>query len=130
MCTLSPTAAAEWQEGSGSRKTSTTFQSRSASSALLPAVRNSRPTDLIVADGFSCREQISQLTSRHALHIAEVLQLALRQGRLDGDLPEAVMVRERAQALRSSKLRTLAALGAIAASGIALACAVRNNGAE
>ena len=98
--------------------------------ALLPAVRNSRPTDLIVADGFSCREQISQLTSRHALHIAEVLQLALRQGRVDGDLPEAVMVRERAQALRSSKLRTLAALGAIAASGIALACAVRNNGAE
>ena len=47
--------------------------------ALLPAVRNARPTELIVADGFSCREQISQLTDRRALHTAEVLQLALHQ---------------------------------------------------
>jgi FAD/FMN-containing dehydrogenase/Fe-S oxidoreductase len=46
---------------------------------LLPAVRNA-PTDwLIVADGFSCREQISQETDRHALHLAEVLQMALRE---------------------------------------------------
>ena len=46
---------------------------------LLPAVRQA-PTDwLIVADGFSCREQISQETDRHALHLAEVLQMALRE---------------------------------------------------
>ncbi|WP_297153021.1 FAD-binding and (Fe-S)-binding domain-containing protein [Thermogemmatispora sp.] len=45
---------------------------------LLPTVRAARPETLIVADGFSCREQIAQTTPRHALHLAEVLQLALR----------------------------------------------------
>ncbi len=46
---------------------------------LLPAVRQA-PTDwLIVADGFSCREQIAQETDRRALHLAEVLQMALRE---------------------------------------------------
>ena len=97
--------------------------------ALLPAVRESRPAELIVADGFSCREQISQLTNRHALHMAEVLQLALRQGpeRPAGELPEASLVREREQALRNSKVRTLAALGAMAAGGLVLACAMRSN---
>jgi Fe-S oxidoreductase len=46
---------------------------------LLPAVRKA-PTDwLIVADGFSCREQIAQETDRQALHLAEVLQMALRE---------------------------------------------------
>jgi Fe-S oxidoreductase len=40
---------------------------------LLPAVRQA-PTDwLIVADGFSCREQIAQLTGRRAWHLAEVV---------------------------------------------------------
>jgi Fe-S oxidoreductase len=52
---------------------------------LLPAVRQA-PTDwLIVADGFSCREQISQETDRHAFHLAEVLQMALREAT---DTPE------------------------------------------
>ncbi len=46
---------------------------------LLPAVRQA-PTDwLIVADGFSCREQIAQETDRRALHLAEVLQMALHE---------------------------------------------------
>jgi len=96
--------------------------------ALLPAVRNSQPMELIVADGFSCREQISQLTSRHALHTAEVLQLALHQGPEGpvGDLPESELVVKRERALRSSKVRTLAALGAIAAGGAVLACIIRN----
>jgi hypothetical protein len=36
---------------------------------------------LVIADGFSCREQIAQGTGRHALHLAQVLQLGLRRGR-------------------------------------------------
>jgi hypothetical protein len=44
---------------------------------LLPAVRRAPADWLIIANGFSCREQISQGTSRHALHLAEVLQMAL-----------------------------------------------------
>jgi FAD/FMN-containing dehydrogenase/Fe-S oxidoreductase len=44
---------------------------------LLPAVRNAAPETLIIADGFSCSQQIESLTGRRALHIAEVLQLAI-----------------------------------------------------
>ena len=44
---------------------------------LLPAVRTTPADTLIVSDGFSCREQIQQATGRKALHLAEVVQLAL-----------------------------------------------------
>ncbi|MBI4543878.1 MAG: FAD-binding protein [Gemmatimonadetes bacterium] len=47
---------------------------------LLPAVREAAPDTLVVADGFSCREQILQATGRRALHLAEVLRLALQRG--------------------------------------------------
>jgi hypothetical protein len=47
---------------------------------LLPAVREANQDTLIIADGFSCREQIAQTTDRRALHLAEVIQLALHQG--------------------------------------------------
>ncbi len=40
---------------------------------LLPAVRNAAPETLLVADGFSCREQIAQNSPRRALHFAEVI---------------------------------------------------------
>ncbi len=40
---------------------------------LLPAVGSAGPLTLIVADGFSCREQISGLSNRRAMHFAEVL---------------------------------------------------------
>ena len=43
---------------------------------LLPAVRSSAQDTLIVADGFSCQEQIAQLTGRRAIHLAEALRLA------------------------------------------------------
>jgi FAD/FMN-containing dehydrogenase/Fe-S oxidoreductase len=45
---------------------------------LLPAVRNAAPDSLIIANGFSCREQIAQCTSRRALHLAEILQMAMK----------------------------------------------------
>ena len=44
---------------------------------LLPAVRHASTDTLIVADGFSCREQIEQATGRKPIHLAEVIQLAL-----------------------------------------------------
>jgi len=47
---------------------------------LLPAVRRASPDCLIIADGFSCREQIAQCTNRRALHLAEVIQMAMRDG--------------------------------------------------
>jgi len=48
--------------------------------SLLPAVRRA-PTDaLIVADGFSCRTQIAGATNRRALHLADVIEMAGREG--------------------------------------------------
>jgi Fe-S oxidoreductase len=43
---------------------------------LLPAVRAAPPESLIIANGFSCREQIDTHTDRQALHLAEVLHMA------------------------------------------------------
>jgi Fe-S oxidoreductase len=45
---------------------------------LLPAVRKTPSDALIVSDGFSCREQIFQSTGKHALHVAEAIQVGLR----------------------------------------------------
>jgi Fe-S oxidoreductase len=42
--------------------------------ALFPALRAAGPEALILADGFSCREQIAQGTGRRARHLAEVLR--------------------------------------------------------
>src|SRR5205823_12521088 len=47
---------------------------------LLPAVRAASPDTLVIADGFSCREQIADLTDRGALHLAQVLQMAMHDG--------------------------------------------------
>jgi Fe-S oxidoreductase len=44
---------------------------------LLPAVRGASPDTIIVADGFSCREQIEQGTGRKTLHVADLLARAL-----------------------------------------------------
>ena len=46
---------------------------------LLPAVRNAGKETIVIADGFSCREQIEQETDRKGLHLAQVLQMALRE---------------------------------------------------
>jgi Fe-S oxidoreductase len=44
-----------------------------AERVLLPAVRAAATDDLIVSNGFSCREQIHQNTPRRAVHLSEVL---------------------------------------------------------
>ena len=44
-----------------------------AADGLLPAVNSAGPMTLVIADGFSCREQIAQLAHRPAMHFAEVL---------------------------------------------------------
>jgi hypothetical protein len=83
---------------------------------LLPRVRSSDRDDLVIADGFSCREQIAQTTERRALHLAEVLAIALHdgpRGPTDG-LPEANYVQEPAR-LRWKPVVAIAALAIAAA---------------
>jgi Fe-S oxidoreductase len=45
---------------------------------LLPAVRKADAETLIVADGTSCRHQIKDTTERSPIHIARVLEMALK----------------------------------------------------
>src|SRR5215469_15457212 len=86
---------------------------------LLPAVRNAPKDWLIIANGFSCREQIAQMTGRNALHLAEVLQMALEPSALDIDdpYPESRLVREHKAELRASMQQAGIKLGAAAAAG-------------
>jgi Fe-S oxidoreductase len=83
--------------------------------ALLPAVRQADPDTLIVADGFSCKTQITDAgTARHALHLAEVMQLA-RDGRVaPGEAPRPPVAR-RAARVAAAALPAVTVLGATAA---------------
>ncbi len=103
---------------------------------LLPAVRKA-PTDwLIVADGFSCREQIAQETDRHALHLAEVLQMALREATETPEgypmfdpapqhYPEDAWVRPHQAAIEKNMKRTGLAVAGIAVGAALLTALAR-----
>ncbi len=54
---------------------------------LLPAVRNADHRTWLVADGFSCREQIAQTTGRQAVHLAQVLREALHRSAVGAETP-------------------------------------------
>lgn len=45
---------------------------------LLPAARQLDSDAVLVTDGFSCREQITQSTDRTPVHLAELLQQAIK----------------------------------------------------
>jgi Fe-S oxidoreductase len=89
---------------------------------LLPAVRRAPSDWLIIADGFSCREQIAQGSDRHALHVAEVLQMATIAGVVKeqgdgsalGGYPESREIQRRSSEVRRSMERAGLGLGALA----------------
>jgi FAD/FMN-containing dehydrogenase/Fe-S oxidoreductase len=90
--------------------------------ALLPRVRKESDATLVIANGFSCREQIAQHTERRGLHLAEVVKLALDAGP-HGPIagrPEAATIARRAAAVRRSMVRSAVAIGvALAVAGVA-----------
>ncbi len=53
---------------------------KAAERELLPAVRRASPYTLLLTDGFSCRSQIGHGSDRGALHLAQVIQMALKEG--------------------------------------------------
>ena len=62
---------------------------------LLPHVREAGPDTLVIADGFSCQEQILQGTGHPPLHLAQVLRLALRRQQhvLDRKTPDTALAK-------------------------------------
>jgi Fe-S oxidoreductase len=85
--------------------------------AVLPAVRRAPKDTVIVADGFSCREQIAQATDRHAVHLAELLQMAMTAGPSGppGEYPERAVVADYAADARTASRAVMAGLVAGAA---------------
>jgi FAD/FMN-containing dehydrogenase/Fe-S oxidoreductase len=94
---------------------------------LLPAVRQAQRDTLIVTDGFSCKEQISQCTNRQGLHLAEVLQMALRERTASGRPEE----RHSRKAKAGLSTATVLGAGALALGGYVLWQSLQNgNGRE
>ena len=83
---------------------------------LLPKVREADKTTLLIADGFSCREQISQTTNRHALHLAQVIKMALDEGEngASGDFPEKKYLGMPTPTSEKIKTAAIAGVGALA----------------
>ena len=96
---------------------------------LLPAIRAASPHHLIVADGFSCREQIAQSTDRHALHLAEVIQMAMRKTPQTAahPYPERETVVARDAELRQSMKRAAFGVAGTVAGLLALWALARRN---
>lgn len=64
---------------------------RMAELDLLPAIRKADAHTLIVADGTSCRHQIAAGSERNAIHVVELLAMALdaaSAGQVDGATPQ------------------------------------------
>ena len=90
--------------------------------ALLPTVREMPKNALVITDGFSCRAQIAQTTERQALHLAEIIQLALNDGisKTGGDYPERAYLDQHKESSPGHDLRNglLVGAGALALGGI------------
>lgn len=93
---------------------------------LLPRVRAAERDTVIITDGFSCREQIMHGTPRKALHLAEVLRMAMHQSRDRGKKKyiESEFVQE---AQPYPAMTALTAAGLLAASGWLLSGLSRND---
>jgi FAD/FMN-containing dehydrogenase/Fe-S oxidoreductase len=88
---------------------------------LLPAVRQAPADSLIIADGFSCREQIAQGSRRRALHLAEVLQMALSADpQTVHPYPESSSIGQRDAEVTHSMKRAAVSLAALAAGAVLL----------
>ncbi|GGW45813.1 dimethylmenaquinone methyltransferase [Streptomyces lucensis JCM 4490] len=92
---------------------------------VLPAVRGAAPDSLVLADGFSCRTQIEEGgTGRRALHLAEVLALAL-DGNLPSDHPERLADRPPEPSRTARWATTASAAALVAAAGAGAVRALR-----
>ena len=63
----------------GAERGHETISRQVAELSLVPALEAADPGALILADGFSCRTQITALSGRRARHLAEVLAERLDQ---------------------------------------------------
>jgi len=97
---------------------------------VLPSVREASRDCLIVADGFSCRQQIAQGTNRSALHTAEVIHMALQQNgelKRDGMYPEKEYLRHHQTLGTPRRVLPLLISGGFIALGLLALCSRGSN---
>ncbi len=63
---------------------------KSAERVLMPALRKAGPATVLVANGFSCRQQVTQLGGRRPWHLAEVLDRALSAAPRSSRVPQEI----------------------------------------
>jgi hypothetical protein len=80
---------------------------------LLPAVRAAAKDTLVIADGFSCRTQIAETTDRRALHLAQVVQIALRESGPSRNYPESTCYDKKPPRLGARDMMVLGAGAAL-----------------
>jgi FAD/FMN-containing dehydrogenase/Fe-S oxidoreductase len=93
---------------------------RIADKELTPHLLAAEDETFVVANGFSCREQAKQASDREALHLAEVMQMALHEGP-SGPLgrPEAEIVERRRRDVLGTIRNSSVLLAASALVGLA-----------
>jgi Fe-S oxidoreductase len=89
---------------------------------LLPAVRRAPKDELIIANGFSCIEQVRQATDRRPMHLAQVIQMALHESPAEpaGVSPEDGYPMMRPEPGRLAAAEVLLLTGAAAVGGFLL----------
>ena len=93
---------------------------------LLPRARSLESGEYLISDGFSCREQIAQQTGKRALHLAEILHLALQTGERERDAVATAEQHMLQQRNGYSRYRWLVRAGAAMAAG-AIAWTLRSH---
>jgi Fe-S oxidoreductase len=90
---------------------------------LMPAVREAGEGTIVIADGFSCKTQIEQMTERRALHTAQVIEMALERGPsgVVGQPPEEPY--PDLQMDGDGRVREVALIGGVVAAGAAAGAA-------
>lgn len=91
---------------------------------LLPRVRSFQQEGIVIADGFSCREQIEQNTNRKGLHLAQVLDMAINEKIYEPYPAKKYLKKTKLRATGKQRLIRTAVLAGIA--GIVVACIMRN----
>jgi hypothetical protein len=89
----------------------------------MPAVREAGEGTIVIADGFSCKTQIEQMTERRALHTAQVIEMALERGPsgVVGQPPEEPY--PDLQMDGDGRVREVALIGGVVAAGAAAGAA-------
>jgi Fe-S oxidoreductase len=91
-----------------------------ADKELTPHLDRAKESTFVIANGFSCREQIEHVSGRRGLHIAEVMQMAIHSGPNGPTVgaPERELIDRHEAEVQKSMARAAVGIGTIAALGL------------